>query len=103
MARPGGNKKACEKYKMSGRREENKKKRQERHLKRIEKMKRRQERISSGELVPKKREISEDQKMEREKRRKDKALNRLMASVKKAKPLCTNNGVVWGIDKDALK
>lgn len=43
MARKGGNKKACDKYKMSGHREENKKLRQVRHEKRLARFAKRKE------------------------------------------------------------
>ncbi len=43
MAKPGNNKKRCEKYKMRGALAENKLKKQKRHEKRIEKFKKRRE------------------------------------------------------------
>ena len=43
MARKGGNKKACDKYKMSGHKEENKKLRQLRHEKRLARFAKRKE------------------------------------------------------------
>lgn len=43
MARKGGNKKACDKYKMSGHKEENKKMRQLRHEKRLARFAKRRE------------------------------------------------------------
>ena len=43
MARAGKNKKKCEKYKLSGRREENKRLKQEKDKKRIEKFRKRRE------------------------------------------------------------
>ena len=43
MARKGGNKKACDKYKMSGHKEENKKLRQLRHEKRLARFAKRRE------------------------------------------------------------
>lgn len=43
MAKPGTNKKRCEKYKLSARREINKELRQERHKRRMEKFRKRRE------------------------------------------------------------
>lgn len=43
MAKSGGNKKRCEKYKLSGRKEINKARKQERHQRRLEKFRRRRE------------------------------------------------------------
>lgn len=99
MARNGNKKKSCEKYKLSGRREENKAKRQARAIKMNEKMKKRQERIASGELIPKKLEIPESVRTEKEKVRKQKAFKRLIATTQKSRPFCSATfGVMWGID-----
>lgn len=43
MARKGGNKKRCEKYKLGGHKERNKKLKQERHQKRMERFRKRRE------------------------------------------------------------
>lgn len=103
MARHGGNKKVCEKYKANNRREINKGERQEKHQRLLAKMERRRLRKDSGELALQKTEVPESVKEDNEKKRRQQAFRRLMAKTKKTKPVCTKNGALWGTDRDALK